>query len=65
MTSFRKFTVAARFSLATLAALAFAPAAVAARDCASEQIQCIVEYGSGSQCLHEYIDCLAQAIVSY
>lgn len=65
MTSFRKITVAARFSLAAIAALAFAPAAAAARDCASEQIQCIAEYGSGSFCLHEYIDCLSGAILDY
>jgi hypothetical protein len=65
MNRFRKITMAARLGLATLAALAVAPAAAAARDCAAEQIQCIVDYGSGSQCLHEYIDCLMRGILNY
>lgn len=65
MNRFTKVTMAARLGLATLAALAVAPAAAAARDCAAEHIQCIVDYGSGSQCLHEYLDCLVQLILAY
>jgi hypothetical protein len=65
MTRFSRLAIAARFWLAALVAVAVAPTAAAARDCEAEQLQCIIDWGSGSYCLHEYITCLRGGIIAY
>jgi hypothetical protein len=65
MTRFATLTGAATCWLALLAGLLALPTAARAQDCTSDYIQCWVENGGSTQCIHEYIECVTTAILQY
>jgi hypothetical protein len=65
MTRFRKLPSVTAVWAAALTLLLAVPASARAQDCMAEYIQCWVDHGSSTQCLHDYIQCITRIIVHY
>jgi hypothetical protein len=63
MTRSRKITAAAAMSLAAQAAFLAAPAPAWAQDCHEVQMQCYMEFGDSTKCIHDYLACVAGGIL--
>lgn len=65
MIRFGKLITKATLSVAVGSALLGGATPARAEDCVARDIQCMIENGGSTQCLHEYIRCIAGQIRDY